>query len=95
MIDISILIAVVGFALSVGTFFIGRTTAAKASGVADGEMRADVKHIKDSVEKQERKLDRVIENNNDLKTHLEKEISELKGRLNTLEDRVKMLHGGE
>ena len=31
-IDITILIAVLGFALSVGTFFIGRVTAAKTDG---------------------------------------------------------------
>lgn len=31
-IDITILIAVFGFALSVGTFFVGRMTAAKTSG---------------------------------------------------------------
>jgi hypothetical protein len=33
-IDITILIAVLGFALSVGTFFIGRVTAAKTDGIA-------------------------------------------------------------
>lgn len=31
-IDITILIVVLGFALSVGTFFIGRVTAAKTDG---------------------------------------------------------------
>lgn len=31
-IDMSILIAVCGFALSVGTFFVGRMTAAKTDG---------------------------------------------------------------
>lgn len=31
-IDMSILIAVLGFALSVGTFFVGRMTAAKTDG---------------------------------------------------------------
>ena len=31
-IDITILIAVLGYALSVGTFFIGRVTAAKTDG---------------------------------------------------------------
>lgn len=31
-IDVSVLIAVIGCALSVGTFFVGRTTAAKSSG---------------------------------------------------------------
>ena len=37
---------------------MGRTTAAKSSGKEDGEMKADVKYIKSSVEKQEKKLDK-------------------------------------
>ena len=52
-ININILIAVLGFALSVGTFFAGRQTAAKNSG------------------KEEK----------------------LRGRMDALEQRVKMLHG--
>lgn len=91
MIEISVLVGVFGLALSVGTFFIGRTTAAKASGVADGEMRSDVKHIKDSVEKQDKKLDRIVEDYEDIKVELEN----LKGRITALEQKVAYLHGGE
>ena len=91
MIDTSVLIAIVGCALSAATFFIGRQTSAKNNGEADGELKADVKYIKSSVDKQERKLDRVTENY----CAVEREISELKGRLEALEDKVRMLHGGE
>ena len=72
-IDVSVLIAICGCALSIATFFIGRTTSAKNAGQqtgqvltelgyikkgVDGEMKADVKYIKSSVEKQEKKLDK-------------------------------------
>lgn len=90
-IDVSILIAVCGFALSVGTFFVGRMTAAKNDGVADGELKADIKYIKSSVDKQEKKLDGVVENYDDIKLELEK----LKGRIIALEQKVEFLHGGE
>lgn len=90
-IDVSVLIAVLGFAMSVGTFFIGRVTAAKTSGQKDGEMQANVRHIKDTVDKQDKKLNDIAENYIDLKD----EIAKLKERLHVLEDRVKMLHGGE
>ena len=90
-IDITILIAVCGFALSVATFFVGRVTAAKSKGKEDGEMRSDVRHIKDAVDKQGNKLDKVIENYEEITLELEK----LKGRVIALEQKVKMLHGGE
>ena len=90
-IEVSVLIAVVGVALSVGTFFIGRTTAARKSGENDGELKADIKYIKSSVDKQERKLDGVVESYDDVKIELER----LKGRIKALEQKVEMLHGGE
>lgn len=90
-IDITILIAVLGFALSVGTFFVGRTTAAKNSGQEDGEMRANVRYIRESVDKHDKKLDRVAENYESLK----REVVELRGRLDMLEQRMEMLHREE
>jgi hypothetical protein len=45
MIEITVLIAVCGFAISAATFFIGRMTAARSSGTADGEMKASVSII--------------------------------------------------
>lgn len=88
-VDIAVLIAVGGFALSVATFFVGRMTAAKTDGFADGELKSDVRHIKDSVDKQGAKLDTVIENYEDISIELEK----LKGRVTALEQKVKLLHG--
>lgn len=90
-IDMAVLIAVIGCALSVGTFFIGRVTAAKSDGFADGETRANIRYIKESVDKHDSKLDRVAENYESMK----REIVELRGRLEKLEQRVEMLHGGD
>lgn len=91
MIEISALIGAVGLAVSVASFFIGRTTAARSSGTEDGEMKSDIKYIKTSIEKQEAKLDGIVSNYEDVKVELEK----LKGRIISLEQKVKMLHGGE
>lgn len=90
-IELSVLIVVLGFALSVGTFFIGRVTAAKSDGIADGETKANIRYIKESVDKHDKKLDRVAENYESVRT----EIVELRGRLEMLEQRVELLHGGE
>lgn len=89
--ETSVIIALAGLALSAATFFIGRITTAKNSGEADGELKTDIKYIKASVEKQEGKLDGVIASFDDVKLEIEK----LKGRLNALEQKVKILHGGE
>ena len=89
MIEISVLIGVAGLAISVATFFIGRTTAARVNGSEDGEMKSNIKHIKESIDKQEAKLDGIVSNYEDVKVELEK----LKGRLYTLEQKVKILHG--
>ena len=49
-VDITVLIAVLGFALSVGTFFIGRVTAAKTSGQEYGVMLTEIGYIKSGVD---------------------------------------------
>ena len=46
MIDTGFLSPFLSLVLAVGTFFVGRTTSANAKGAADGEMKADIKHIK-------------------------------------------------
>ena len=60
--ELETIIALCGCALAVATFFIGRTSAAKHSGQADGEMRADIKYIKTSVDKHDKKLDGISTN---------------------------------
>ena len=88
-INVSVLIAIIGCALSVGTFFIGRVTTAKTTGKEDGELESDIKYIRASVEKQEAKIEKVAGNYDDIRL----EIQELKGKLSALEQKVKMLHG--
>lgn len=80
---LSILIAII-------SFFSGQFSGAKKSGKEDGEMKANIRYIKESAEKQERKLDAVAGNYDAIKVEME----ELKGRMSALEQKVKMLHGG-
>ena len=47
--DTNLLIALIGCALAVGTFFIGRQTSANNTGREWGELKSDLKHIKDDV----------------------------------------------
>ena len=44
--DITIFISIIGLALSVGTIFIGRMTAAKTAGKQDGTMLTEIGYIK-------------------------------------------------
>ena len=44
--DITILISIIGCAVAVATFFIGRTTAAKTAGKQDGTMLTEIGYIK-------------------------------------------------
>ncbi len=88
MIEISVLIAVCGLAVSAATFFIGRMTAAKSSGLTDGEMKADIKHIKDTQEEMKNDIKTYGMNYTELCTELEK----IKGRIAKLEEVVKIYH---
>lgn len=87
--ELETIIALCGFAVAVATFFLGRTTAAKHSGQADGEMRADIKYIKTSVDKHDKKLDGISTNYAGLKVELE----QVKGRVDAIEQKIKFLHG--
>lgn len=55
-VDITVLIAVLGFALSVGTFFVGRLTAAKASGQQTGQVLTELGYIKKGIDGLERDI---------------------------------------
>lgn len=87
--ELEAIIALCGCAVAVATFFIGRTSAAKNSGQADGEMRADIKYIKTSVDKHDKKLDGISANYAGLKVELE----QVKGRVDAIEQKIKFLHG--
>lgn len=80
-IDVSVLIAICGFALSVATFFIGRTTSAKNAGQQTGQVLTELGYIKKGVDGVERKLD-----------ELQKNYGELKDRVTKLEGKVGFYH---
>lgn len=80
-VEISILIAVIGCGLSVGTFFIGRVTAAKTSGQQNGQMLSDLGYIRRGIDGLERKMERI-----------ERQYTDLEVRLSKLEEVVKIYH---
>lgn len=77
MSELSTVIAVVGCALSLAGFWIGRATAHKAEGKEAGSLATDLKYIKESVERIETRL------NDDVK-RLEGRIDELSNQLVTI-----------
>ena len=63
---ISIITALAGMFLAGATFFIGRTTNAKHSGEEQGEIKADLKHIREDISEMKtlfgRNFETIIEN---------------------------------
>lgn len=60
---ISIMVAVVGVAISVLTFFIGRVLSGEARGRELGEMKRNMEHLQKSVDGVSNKLDALREEN--------------------------------
>jgi 5-bromo-4-chloroindolyl phosphate hydrolysis protein len=79
--ELTAAIAVAGLAVSVGTFFIGRTTAAKNSGKEYGVMLTEIGYIKSGVDDMKRKME-----------SMEKSYHTLEGRVARLEERVNIYH---
>lgn len=83
MTDISYLIAVLGIAISIATFFFGRTTASRNQGKADGQMQTMLSNISDQVRSLNAKLDKLDEQY--IKSA--KDIARLEVRVDALEKR--------
>jgi peptidoglycan hydrolase CwlO-like protein len=71
-IDVSVLIAICGCALSVATFFVGRTTSAKNAGQQTGQVLTELGYIKKGVDGLEKRFEKLQENYNELKTRVTK-----------------------
>lgn len=80
-IELSVLIAVCGFALSVGTFFVGRMTAAKNTGQEYGVMLTDIGYIKSGIDDMKKKMEQS-----------DKRYIDLEKRVTALEEIVKIYH---
>jgi peptidoglycan hydrolase CwlO-like protein len=80
-IDMSALIAVVGCALSIGTFFVGRMTAAKTSGRETGQVLTELGYIKKGIDGLER----------DIK-EIKRQYTDLDVRVSKLEEAIRIYH---
>ena len=68
--DISVITSILGVALSVATFFIGRQTAAKSQGQQDGQIMSELGYLKSNTDDIKRRLDKQDERHLDLVTRL-------------------------
>lgn len=75
------LTTILGFALSVGTFFIGRTTASRNDGKQEGQILTELGYIKSGVDDMKRKME-----------SMEKSYHNLEGRVTRLEEKVSLYH---
>lgn len=81
--ELTILIAVSGCAVSIATFFIGRTTAAKNSGKEYGVMLTEIGYIKSGVDDMKRKMEQSDER-----------YTLLVSRVQSLEEKMAIYHHG-
>ena len=80
-VDITVLIAVIGCALSVGTFFVGRMTAAKSSGQQTGQVLTELGYIKKGIDGLEQKMEK-----------MEQQYTKLDVRVSKLEEAIRIYH---
>lgn len=81
MIETSVLIAIVGCAVSVGTFFVGRLTAAKNSGQENGVILTELGYIKSGVDDMKKKMEQS-----------DKQYIDLEKRLSHVEEAIRIYH---
>lgn len=79
---------IISVVLALATFVLGRLSNAKNSGMIDGEMKSDIKHIKDTQAELKEDIRLYGENYTEVRAELEK----IKGRLAKLEEIVRIYH---
>lgn len=80
---------VISVVLAVATFILGRLSNANKKGETDGELKADIKHIKETQLELKEDIRLYGENYTEVRAELEK----IKGRLAKLEEIVNIYHG--
>lgn len=80
---------VISVVLAVATFILGRLSNANKKGETDGELKADIKHIKETQMELKDDIRLYGENYTEVRAELEK----IKGRLAKLEEIVNIYHG--
>ena len=79
--ELTLAISIIGVVLSVGTFFIGRTTASHNDGKKEGQILTELGYIKSGVDDMKRKME-----------NIEKNYHALEGRVVKLEERMNIYH---
>lgn len=83
-------IPLLSLVLAIATFLVGRLTASHQAGRETGEIKTDIKYIKESVSKLEQKVDKhneVIERT----FRLEEQMKVANHRIKDLEDKVEVI----
>ena len=80
-VEITVLIAVIGCALSVGTFFVGRMTAAKNDGRENGQVLTELGYIKKGIDGLEK----------DIK-EIKRQYTDLDVRVSIVEEAIRIYH---
>lgn len=83
-VELSVLIAVIGCVLSVGTFIVGRMTAAKSSGQQTGQVLTELGYIKKGIDGLEK----------DIK-EIKRQYTDLDVRVSKLEQAIRFYHREE
>ena len=84
MVEITVLITVCGFALSVASFFMGRMTSAKNSGQQTGQVLTELGYIKKGIDGLDGKMEK-----------MEQQHSKLDVRVSKLEEAMKIFHNAD
>jgi peptidoglycan hydrolase CwlO-like protein len=95
LIEIGTIIAAVGLAISVATFFIGRVTAGKSSGKENGQLLSDLGYIKSSVDSLRTDVKELNKNHGDIRIEQAaqaRDIKTLYSRVEKVEERIAHYH---
>ena len=83
--ELSNWIPILSIALAGATFLVGRLTASNQAGRESGEIKTDIKHIKESVEKIERRMDQIDTRTDDRMDELSQQLVGMGERLSKVE----------
>jgi hypothetical protein len=89
-IDTNILIGMAGLALSIGAFFVGRISAAKAKGERDGTILTEIGYIKSNTDEIKRRMDEQDKRYVDVITRLTKVESSTAQAHKRLDEHIKI-----
>jgi len=89
-VEIGIIAGLISCLIAVLTFFAGRQSSALKAGVAEGELKADIKYIKEDIEEIKQAVKK-YDANNSILTGLQKDVAEMHKSLARTHARINLL----